>query len=135
MSIYNDGANSLQLLKPIVMYAGAQINNGGGVTVLGGPINFTNPGFPTPGYCTFDVGGTSLSLTNTLSGTGIIYDTGGTSPLIISGASPSFTGGILEVPPAPSFSAAPSAVVSPINPAPSSRAQARQQAQWMSEAP
>lgn len=49
-----------------------------------------------PGYCEFNIGGgTSLTLSNVLSGSGVFYQLTGTGTTTLWGNSPSFTGGIL----------------------------------------
>src|SRR5260370_41553036 len=49
-----------------------------------------------PGFCTFNIGGgTTLTLSNVLSGTGSFYQTTGSGTTILWGNSPSFTGGVV----------------------------------------
>ena len=48
-----------------------------------------------PGFCPFNIsGGTSLTVSNVLSGNGTIYLNGGTGTLVLGGNSPSYTGNV-----------------------------------------
>lgn len=93
LTFYNDDGYNATLDKQVVLVGGSIVQNGGGATVIGGPVILTNNG--SSPYCEFNVGGTSLSLTNGLSGNAVLYKQTGTSPLIIAGNSPNFTGGVL----------------------------------------
>ncbi|MGH7943191.1 MAG: beta strand repeat-containing protein, partial [Limisphaerales bacterium] len=49
-----------------------------------------------PGYCQFEsAGGTSLTLSNILTGSGVLYENGDPGTLVLAGSSPSFSGGAL----------------------------------------
>ena len=83
------GANVV-VQKMVDFQNGTTIYNSSGANTIGGPMTLE------AGYCTFDVGsGTSLSITNALTGTGVFYQTTDAGTTILSGNSPSFTGGVL----------------------------------------
>jgi autotransporter-associated beta strand protein len=87
ITFYNATAN-VNVNKTWDFQNGVTVQNGGGATVLNGPMTIE------AGATIFNVGGTSLTLSNVLSGSGILYGNGGNSPLILWGNSPSFTGGV-----------------------------------------
>lgn len=69
--------------------------NGATIEVSSGNDGMNGAMTLEPGYCTFVVGnGTSLTLSNVLSGSGVFYQTGGAGTTTLWGNSPSFTGGI-----------------------------------------
>jgi fibronectin-binding autotransporter adhesin len=80
-----------QLNKKIVMKDGASVINAAGAGTIIGPMQLTNVN--AGNYCTFNVGGTSLTLNNVLTGDGTIYKVTGAGHLIIAGSSPNFAGG------------------------------------------
>ena len=61
--------------KMVDFQNGTTIYNSSGANTIGGPMTLE------AGYCTFDVGsGTSLSITNALTGTGVFYQTTDAEP-------------------------------------------------------
>ena len=89
LTFYNDGSRSVSINKHIDFQNGASISTGGGNDVISGSMTLAD------GYCSFNLnGGTSLTLSNVLSGSGIIYQNTGTGTLILAGDSPAFTGGV-----------------------------------------
>jgi autotransporter-associated beta strand protein len=65
------------------------INNLRGTNVMNGAMTLE------PGYCIFSTAnGTWLTLSNVLSGSGLLYDSGGAGTLVLAGNSPAFTGGV-----------------------------------------
>src|SRR5581483_5393708 len=65
------------------------INNAYGVNTLLGGMTLE------PGFCQFDVaGGTTLVVSNVLTGSGNFYLQGGTGTTVLAGNSPAFTGGV-----------------------------------------
>ena len=76
--------------KQVDFQNGANIINSSGVNVMNGAMTLET------GYATFNIaGGTTLTLSNVLSGSGFFYQNTGTGTAILSGNSPSFTGGVL----------------------------------------
>jgi autotransporter-associated beta strand protein len=76
--------------KQVDFQDGATINNAGGANVMDGKMTLE------AGYDTFNVGGgTTLTLSNVLAGSGTFYQSGGSGTTILTGNSPSFTGGVL----------------------------------------
>lgn len=71
--------------KNLVLADGSTVQNAWGAATISGSISLN-------GYDTFDVGYNQLTLSGTLSGTGTLYKSGGTYPLILSGSSPAFAG-------------------------------------------
>ncbi|HEX4122877.1 MAG TPA: autotransporter-associated beta strand repeat-containing protein [Verrucomicrobiae bacterium] len=92
LTFYNASVN-VTVNKAIIFNGGATIGNGGGATVMNGPMALV-PG--SSQYCEVSAGGTSLTLSNTLSGSGILYVQNDSSPLYLAGTSPAFTGGVLQ---------------------------------------
>ncbi|HEU5396013.1 MAG TPA: autotransporter-associated beta strand repeat-containing protein, partial [Verrucomicrobiae bacterium] len=79
--------------KVIQLDDGGTIMNGSGANIIVGPMVVTNPGFSS--YCTFVINGTSLTLTNVITGDGTIYRTlTGSNALYLNGNSPDFAGGL-----------------------------------------
>ena len=88
LKFYNSTGNAT-LAKPLVLNNGSTVFNGGGATIITTSIALN-------GYDYFDIGGTSLTLSGALSGSGCtLYKENNTSPLYINGASPSFSGNVL----------------------------------------
>jgi len=78
------------LNKGIDFQDGAIISCTGGNNFMSGAMTLE------VGYCTFDIsGGTSITISNVLSGTGVFYQQGGSGTITLDGNSPSFTGGVL----------------------------------------
>jgi autotransporter-associated beta strand protein len=76
--------------KQVDFQNAATISVGGGNNRMNGAMTLES------GFCTFNIGGgTSLTLSNVLSGPGTFYQTGGSGTSTLWGNSPSFTGGIL----------------------------------------
>ena len=76
--------------KQVDFQGGASINNGYGANIMNGAMTLE------AGFCTFNIGGgTTLTISNVLSGTGSFYQSGGSGTTILWGNSPSFTGGVL----------------------------------------
>jgi autotransporter-associated beta strand protein len=89
LTFYNSGV-SVTLNKPVLVGDGATVRNGGGATVALQPITLGTNAAGAPGNCTFNVGSTSLSLSNALLGPGNLVKVGG-SPLNLA-ATNTFTG-------------------------------------------
>jgi fibronectin-binding autotransporter adhesin len=87
IKFYNTSAN-VNLTKPMVLNDSSTVFNAGGANTISAPITLN-------GYNSFDISGPSLTLSGPLSGTGTLYKLNGTSPLLITGASPTFGGTVL----------------------------------------
>ncbi|HKW27987.1 MAG TPA: autotransporter-associated beta strand repeat-containing protein [Verrucomicrobiae bacterium] len=75
--------------KQVDFQNGGTIQSASGADVMNGTMTLE------PGFCTFNVGGgTTLTLSNVLSGSGVFYQNGGSGTAILAGNSPSFTGGV-----------------------------------------
>ena len=75
--------------KAVDFQAGATISVGGGDHIMNGAMTLET------GFCSFSIaGGTSLTVSNVLSGNGTIYINGGTGTLVLGGNSPSYTGNV-----------------------------------------
>ncbi len=91
-----------QLNKNFVLYDTATVSNSSGNNTIIGPMNITNyntvSASSNPGaLISFKVGGTapaSLTLSNVITGNGIIYKEANTNTLTLAGNSPNFAGGI-----------------------------------------
>lgn len=81
-----------QFNKVIVLKDGGTIQNGNGNNTIIGPLTLTNVN--SSANCIFNIGGTSLTLSNVITGDGTLYKTTGTNILNINGNSPNFAGGI-----------------------------------------
>ena len=88
LKFYNDGALTANVTKPVVLDDGSIVANDSGANLISAPISLN-------GYDTFDISGTSLTLSGALSGIGTLYKQTRTSPLYITGTSPSFSGTVL----------------------------------------
>jgi fibronectin-binding autotransporter adhesin len=83
------GAN-VYVNKQVDFQNGAIIQNASGANVMNGGMTLE------AGFDTFNVGGgTTLTLSNVLTGSGAFYQSGGTGSTILTANSPSFTGGVL----------------------------------------
>ena len=87
IKFYNDGSLTANVTKPVLLDDGAIVMNGGGANTISGPITLN-------GYNTFDIAGTSLTLSGALSGSGTLYKQTDASPLYITGNSPAFNGSV-----------------------------------------
>ncbi len=86
ITFYN-AANNVSVNKQVDFQSGATIAVGGGNDVMSGAMTLES------GVCSFVVnGGTSLTLSNNLSGTGDLYVNQGTGTIILAGDSPAYTG-------------------------------------------
>jgi fibronectin-binding autotransporter adhesin len=75
--------------KQVDFQSGAAIDCNGGNNIMSGGMILE------PGFCQFNIsGGTSLTISNVLSGSGVFYLNGGTGSATLSGNSPSFSGGV-----------------------------------------
>jgi len=75
--------------KAVDFQSGAAISVGGGDHIMNGTMILES------GFCLFNIsGGASLNISNVLSGSGSFYANGGSGTVILSGNSPSFTGGV-----------------------------------------
>ncbi|HEY3861590.1 MAG TPA: hypothetical protein VGO59_06840 [Verrucomicrobiae bacterium] len=80
---------SVSLNKQVDFQAGATINNGYGANTMAGAMTLE------PGDCYFNVGsGTTLILSNVISGSGVLFQLSGGGTTVLWGDSPAFTGGI-----------------------------------------
>jgi fibronectin-binding autotransporter adhesin len=76
-------------INKIVDFQDGNIDNNSGNNIMTGQMTLE------PGFCSFNInGGTSLTISNVLSGSGVVYLNGGTGTLTLSGNSPSFSGGV-----------------------------------------
>ncbi|HUA39024.1 MAG TPA: autotransporter-associated beta strand repeat-containing protein [Candidatus Sulfopaludibacter sp.] len=83
------GAN-VYVNKQVDFQNGATIQNASGANVMNGGMTLES------GFDTFNIGGgTTLTLSNVLTGSGAFYQSGGSGTTILAGSSPSFTGGVL----------------------------------------
>ena len=83
------GAN-VYVNKQVDLQNGGTIQNASGANVMNGGMTLE------PGFDTFNIGGgTTLTLSNVLIGSGAFYQNGGSGTTILTGNSPSFTGGVL----------------------------------------
>lgn len=83
------GANNF-VNKAVDFQSGATINNSSSANVMTGPMTME------PGVENLNISsGTSLTLSNSLSGSGILVQNTGTGSSALSGNSPSFTGGVV----------------------------------------
>jgi autotransporter-associated beta strand protein len=85
-------AETNQINKVIVFNDGGTLLNSSGVNTIIGPMNITNSDGGQ--NCLFDINGTSLVLSNTLTGNGMIFTYVGTNSISFNGNSPAFAGGI-----------------------------------------
>lgn len=82
---------SVYVNKAVDFQNGASINNASGANTMNGTMTLE-----TGAYCQFNVsGGTTLTLSNSLTGAGVLYQNGGTGTAILDGNSPAFTGGVI----------------------------------------
>ena len=87
LTFYNP---NVSINKAVDFQAGSSINVGGGDHIMAGVMTLET------GYCSFNInGGTSLTLSNVLSGDGTMYLNGGPGTLILAGNSPSYSGNVL----------------------------------------
>jgi autotransporter-associated beta strand protein len=87
LTFYNP---NVSINKRVDFQSGSSINVGGGDHVMAGALTLES------GYDSFNLGGgTSLTLSNVLSGDGTIYLNGGNGSLILAGNSPAYTGNVL----------------------------------------
>ena len=91
LKFYNDDGFNASISKQVVLKDGGFIQNGAGASTINGGLAITNAN--STQYCNFEIGGTSLTVAGTVTGNGILYMTGSSSPLIISGNASAFTGG------------------------------------------
>lgn len=78
------------VMNKVVDFQDGTINNERGNNLMSGAMTLE------PGYCTFSVsGGTTLTVSNVLSGSGVFYMSGNPGTVVIAGNSPAFTGGVL----------------------------------------
>ena len=99
---FGNPANTLTLSvnSTLIYYGTSYVNKGvdfqGGLIQTAGGDNVMNGAMTLePGFDTFQVGGgTSLTLSNILSGTGTLYMSGGSGSLVLAGNSPSYTGNL-----------------------------------------
>lgn len=80
----------------VFMHKQVDFQNGATIAVGGGNNSMAGTMTLEPGFCTFQIGGgTSLTVSNVLSGTGVFYQSGGGGgTTTLWGNSPSFTGGV-----------------------------------------
>jgi len=80
---------NVYLNKAVDFQSGATISVGGGNNLMNGAMTLE------PGFAAFNIGGgTSLTLSNVLSGSGVFSQSGGSGTTTLWGNSPSFTGGV-----------------------------------------
>ncbi len=77
------------LNKSIILSNGASIINGSGENRIIGPVTLV-------GSNAFNVGGTQLSLSNAIGGTGTLWKNGGTAPLVLAGNNTYSGGTVLQ---------------------------------------
>jgi fibronectin-binding autotransporter adhesin len=99
---FGNPANTLTLSanSTLVFYGTSYVNKGvdfqGGLIQTAGGDNVMNGAMTLEsGFDTFQIGGgTSLTLSNILSGSGTLYMSGGSGSLVLAGNSPSYTGNV-----------------------------------------
>ncbi|HVM50644.1 MAG TPA: autotransporter-associated beta strand repeat-containing protein [Candidatus Acidoferrum sp.] len=91
LTFYNSTGN-VTLNKNVVLCDGATMQNGGGANTTLQPVMLATNAAGAPGTCTFKIGGTSLTLSNAITGPGALVKTGN-SPLRLAGAN-TFRGGL-----------------------------------------
>jgi fibronectin-binding autotransporter adhesin len=85
-----DFYGSANLMNKVVDDQDGLIKNSSGNNIMAGAMTLE------PGYCTFDMAlGTTLTISNVLSGSGVLYDNGDPGTLVLAGNSPAFSGGVL----------------------------------------
>jgi autotransporter-associated beta strand protein len=84
LALYNSIAN-VTLNKQVVLGDGATVQNGGGANTALQPMLLGANAAGKAGNCSFNVGGTSLTLSNSLTGPGNLLKTG-VKPLYLAGA-------------------------------------------------
>ena len=89
LTFYSSGGN-VTLKKSVVLGDGATIQNGSGANTAWQPITLSTTGVGVAGNCTFNIGGTSLTLSNALTGPGNLLKVG-TGPLYLAGTN-TYTG-------------------------------------------
>jgi fibronectin-binding autotransporter adhesin len=88
LEFYNDGSASPLLNKQVLILNGGTLENGGGTTIDLGPVVL---GVNAGDVCGFNIGGTSLSVSNVISGPGSLFKLSSGSPLYL-GATNTYTG-------------------------------------------
>jgi fibronectin-binding autotransporter adhesin len=91
--LYADDGFNVSISKPVVLNDEGTIYNETGTNTLSGPLVLTNSGGNL--YCVFEITGTSLTVSGPMSGNGVLWMQGSTSPLIINGSASTFSGGVL----------------------------------------
>jgi autotransporter-associated beta strand protein len=85
-----------RLNKNFFFNDGCIISNASGANTIVGPMVLTNSSVNATPYISFRIGGTSLTLSNTLTGNAIIYRDALANNLIFAGSSSNFAGGIYQ---------------------------------------
>ncbi len=93
LTFYNSGGNNVTLSKKVILADGATMQNGGGANTALQPVTLSTNAAGAPGNCTFEIGSTSLTLSNALTGPGNLIKTG-SSPLKLAAAN-TFTGSLI----------------------------------------
>ncbi len=86
------GTVNVTVNKQVVLQDGGTLENSSGTNTISGPMVITNVN--NTQYCTFNIGGTSLTLSSNVSGNGLLYLEGGNGTLIVNGNGSAFTGGV-----------------------------------------
>jgi len=93
LTFYNSGSVNVTLNKQVLVGDGATVQNGGGANTALQPMTLSTNAAGAPGNCTFNIGGTSLTLSNALTGPGNLLKVGA-EPLYLAGTN-TYTGATL----------------------------------------
>lgn len=88
LQFYNDGSANPVLNKSVLIYGGGTMQNGGGTGVVLQPVTL---GTNAADNCAFNIGGTSLTISNVISGPGNLVKFSNGSPLLLT-ATNTYTG-------------------------------------------
>jgi autotransporter-associated beta strand protein len=89
LTFWNSGGN-VTLNKRLILGDGATVQNGGGANTALQPMTLGTNSAGAAGNCTFNIGGTSLTLSNALTGLGNLFKVGA-KPLYLAGTN-TYTG-------------------------------------------
>jgi autotransporter-associated beta strand protein len=93
LTFYNNDGFNATINKQVILDDGGTIQNGGGANTISGPLVINNVNGNV--FCTFNIGGTSLTVSSNISGNGVLLMQGSASTLVLSGNGSAFTGGVL----------------------------------------
>jgi autotransporter-associated beta strand protein len=93
LTFYNSGGVNVFLNKQVLLADGATVQNGGGANTALQPMTLSTNAAGAAGNCTFNIGGTSLTSSNALTGPGNLLKVGA-KPLYLAGTN-TYTGATL----------------------------------------